>query len=192
MFVLHKTAFSQKSRHGYDISALLRFRVSRYFIHRYLDKTKGFTLIELLIVGITIGVLSAIAMPNFIGQVGKAREAEAKNNLGILSRGQQAYHYERSEFYSGTELEIFVGFNPIGRYYRYTPNSSSEVDKAFHTAYITEPSSTGSRDFAAGVYFNSLSYRQIICIADAVDADGTSSSVEAQSDGSCNRGSSIK
>lgn len=162
---------------------------------RYLSlvsQTKGFTLIELLIVIIIIGVLSAIAIPNFMNQIGRARETEAKSALGIISRGQQAYHYEHRRFYNGSGLDSFVGFSSTGKYYEFTSNSSTDTDKAFHTAYARDPVQTHARDFAAGVYYAASSYSQTICMADAVDADGLSSSVQAQNDGSCSGGAVIK
>lgn len=62
------------------------------------NRNKGFTLIELLVVVIIIGVLAAIALPNLLGQVAKGRQAEARNNLGVVNRGQQAYRLENATF----------------------------------------------------------------------------------------------
>lgn len=58
----------------------------------------GFTLIELLVVIIIIGILSAIALPSFLGQTNKARESEAKQTIATITRGQQAYYLENGEF----------------------------------------------------------------------------------------------
>lgn len=59
---------------------------------------QGFTLIELLVVIIIIGILSAIALPAFLNQANKARQSEAKQALGAINRGQQAYYLERQLF----------------------------------------------------------------------------------------------
>jgi type IV pilus assembly protein PilA len=59
---------------------------------------EGFTLIELLVVIIIVGVLAAIALPSFLNQIGKARGSEAKSNLGVVNRAQQAYRLENSTF----------------------------------------------------------------------------------------------
>src|SRR6478672_5882657 len=64
---------------------------------------EGFTLIELLVVIIIIGILSAIALPSFLNQANKAKQSEAKQNVGSMNRAQQAYYLENSTF--GTTVE---------------------------------------------------------------------------------------
>ncbi|WP_373543306.1 type IV pilin-like G/H family protein [Chamaesiphon sp.] len=59
---------------------------------------KGFTLVELLVVIIIIGILAAIALPNFLSQGAKAKQTEAKQNIGLVNRVQTAYRSENSAF----------------------------------------------------------------------------------------------
>ena len=78
------------------------------------NANKGFTLIELLVVVIMIGVLASISFPLLIRQVGRARQVEARNNLGIVNRAQQAFRLENPSFALLANLPIS---NTPGSYY---------------------------------------------------------------------------
>ena len=164
---------------------------SKIINHFSSKKNQGFTLIELLIVVIILGVLSAVAVPNLLGQIGKAIETEAKTSLGVLARSQQVYHFENKTFYSGNDLSV-IGIGTGVKYYAFTTDNTADRSKAIHTAYATDPTNSAARDFSIGVYYNAPEYSQTFCIATGIDSDGTTSSVTAQADGTCNGGTKIE
>ncbi len=68
-----------------------------------MNKNKlGFTLIELLVVVLIIGILSAIALPQYQKAVEKTRIAEAKILLSSLSNAQDIYILETGDTDGGT------------------------------------------------------------------------------------------
>ncbi|MEE8494617.1 MAG: prepilin-type N-terminal cleavage/methylation domain-containing protein, partial [Nitrospirales bacterium] len=71
---------------------------------------KGFTLIELMIVVAIIGILAAIAIPNFLKYQAKSRQAEAKTNLGGVFVAETSYFGEQARYGSFAE----VGFALAG------------------------------------------------------------------------------
>ena len=62
---------------------------------------KGFTLVELMVVIVVIGVLSAIAIPQFGNAIARARAAEVPGNLKKIAIAQEAYRTETKK-YKGT------------------------------------------------------------------------------------------
>ena len=63
-----------------------------------LRSKKGFTLIELMIVVAIIGILAAIAIPNFLKFQAKSKQSEAKASLGAIYTGQISFFGETNTF----------------------------------------------------------------------------------------------
>jgi len=65
---------------------------------RIRNNQKGFTLIELMIVVAIIGILAAIAIPNYLNYQLKAKTAEAKTNLGGIKTALESYRAEQDKY----------------------------------------------------------------------------------------------
>lgn len=87
----------------------------------------GFTLIDLMIVVAIIGLLSAVAIPNYMRFQLKTKSSEAKSNLAAISAAEEAYFAEFGRYVAataepgaipGTQAGDFsranLGFNTLG------------------------------------------------------------------------------
>ncbi len=135
-------------------------------------RDRGFTLIELLVVVIIIGVLAAVSLPVYIAQVGKARESEAKTNLGSIAKAQQAYHFEKQVF-SDDLTNLSLSYMGSGKYYNIATTEGG-FNLARHQSSAINVAGDRVRNYAVGVYYNAGVYNFSICqasdIFEAVDA----------------------
>ncbi len=74
------------------------------------DKRMGFTLIELLVVVFIIGILAAVALPQYQLTVEKSRAAEAITSVRALAQAQQLFYLEHGR-YTNKFADLNVDFN---------------------------------------------------------------------------------
>jgi type IV pilus assembly protein PilA len=104
-----------------------------------LGNDKGFTLIELMIVVAIIGILAAIAIPNFLRYQAQSRQAEARTNLGGVFVAETSFFGEQSRYGSFGE----IGFALAGTSNRYTYRTGASGTAATRTnANVTAAGTT--------------------------------------------------
>jgi type IV pilus assembly protein PilA len=102
---------------------------------------RGFTLIELMIVVAIIGILAAIAIPNFIRFQAKSKQTEAKANLKAIFTAQRSQFQEHDKYLT---LVGELGFNPErGNRYYYELGAGASRQTRLTVDPVSAPANTG-------------------------------------------------
>ena len=81
---------------------------------------KGFTLVELMIVIVIVGILSAVALPNFLSQTERAKGTEATSKLsGLLKEAHAEYQLAGTEAAAVTAMATSITNANAGSIFTY-------------------------------------------------------------------------
>lgn len=139
-------------------------------------KDEGFTLVELMVVVAIIGVLSAVAIPNFKKYQAKSKTSEAKLQLSAAYTAQQSFY---SDYDTYAMCLAYMGYNPVNevsqRIYVTGFGSGSTENDATITPILAINGATGCANdnspltsiFAAGKVTGSAAALTTFAAADA-------------------------
>ena len=100
------------------------------------NKSRAFTLIELLVVVLIIGILTAVALPQYQRAVEKARAMEAVSNLKALVTAEKVYKMangKATEDLSQLDIQLLGSYDSstkelTSQYFTYKGNPNSVED----------------------------------------------------------------
>src|SRR5271170_2263595 len=98
-------------------------------------KKQGFTLVEIMIVVAIIGLLAAIAIPNFVKARTTSQQNACINNLRLIDSSKQQWALEQKQTTtstpSGSDLQPYLGRGSNGE----LPSCPVDAQNGFATSY---------------------------------------------------------
>lgn len=126
-------------------------------------KAKGFTLTELVVVIAVIGLLTAIAIPNYRSFTVKSRRMEAKDLLYTAAQRLQQY-YTANNSYTTNAATLSVPTTSSNGYYTLTiaAGSTGSITTSYLVTAAPVSGTTQADDSACGTYtLNSLGTKTV-------------------------------
>jgi type IV pilus assembly protein PilA len=112
--------------------------------YRSLMRQSGFTLVELMVVVAIIGLLSAVAIPNFKKYQAKAKISEAKLQLSAIYTAETAFFSDYNIYHN---CLAYMGFDPgpeiLNRYYNVGFGFGTAISTNAYAAAVNSGLNTG-------------------------------------------------
>lgn len=131
-------------------------------------KMRGVTLLELMVVVVIVGILTAIAFPNYRDFVARAKRAEAKAALLKIATNQEKFYLQNQAFSNNLSQLGFTG-----------PPYKSET--GVYDLSVT-PNPTLAQGFIATATYNTDDAEKTKCTSFSIDGTGSKTNTGSYTD----------